>query len=352
MTVPSLTEAAGLLSRPETTPQELAEIAAAYPELRPAVAAHPNVYPTLQAWIAQVTPPQPPVAAPVEPPVQSPVGAQPLNASRPPVPVPEPATNPAVLARPRVSRAPWVVASVCVVVALAASAALVLRAPAAPVGDHGFATPEEAVTYVVGRLAAGDAAGAGEAFAVDHMVSGYSYQAQAERQNAIAPNGWLPATSDGFRAIDAGRRRGEVAYELQVFVQHAIAPQYDFTLSVSPADSATIARFESALAPQGLASLSLVRVDAILPPAGSRYATNAAKQVKQYGADEMRETTFLIRTSQGTALGGMQLLRYGNSWYVWDMTSVLSGLDMGGLQPMSEQDYLDNLAKIQAGVNG
>lgn len=328
-----------------------------------------------------MAPPQPPVAAPVEPSVQSPVGPQPLNAAPAPVLVPAPTTTPAVTARPRVSRAPWVVASVAVVVALASIVALVLHEPAAlaagggqgaaaptastgtspssipsdqsqaTVGDHGFATPEETVKYVVEHLAAGDAARASEAFAIDHMVAGYSYRAQAERLNAVTPSAWLPATSDGFRAIDEGLRRGDAARQLQTFVQHAIAPQHDFTLTISPADSSTIDGLESALAPQGLASLSLVRLDALQQPTGSRYALNLAKMSAMYGPDEAREMTFLCHTSQGTELGGVTLLRYGNSWYVWYLASQLAGLSSGELQPMSEQDYLARVAQLQAVVN-
>ena len=50
------------LNNPATPPERLAQIAQEHPELGQQIAAHPNVYPELQAWIAQYATPAPPVA--------------------------------------------------------------------------------------------------------------------------------------------------------------------------------------------------------------------------------------------------------------------------------------------------
>ncbi len=56
---------------PRTTPERLAELAGSHPELGPRIAAHPNAYPELRAWIATyatpVAAPQQPVATPQQP---------------------------------------------------------------------------------------------------------------------------------------------------------------------------------------------------------------------------------------------------------------------------------------------
>ena len=54
------------MSNPSLTPQDLADITAARPDLRPYVATHPSLYPALGQWLADqgVVPAQPPMAAP------------------------------------------------------------------------------------------------------------------------------------------------------------------------------------------------------------------------------------------------------------------------------------------------
>ena len=54
------------MSNPSLTPQDLADITAARPDLRPYVATHPSLYPDLGQWLADqgVVPAQPPMAAP------------------------------------------------------------------------------------------------------------------------------------------------------------------------------------------------------------------------------------------------------------------------------------------------
>lgn len=42
------------LFQPDTSPQRLAEIAASYPEFSSQIGAHPNAYPELKAWAAQM----------------------------------------------------------------------------------------------------------------------------------------------------------------------------------------------------------------------------------------------------------------------------------------------------------
>ena len=54
------------MSNPSLTPQDLADITAARPDLHPYVATHPSLYPALGQWLADqgVVPAQPPMAAP------------------------------------------------------------------------------------------------------------------------------------------------------------------------------------------------------------------------------------------------------------------------------------------------
>lgn len=92
MTPPhDLAQAQRELADPATTPQRLAQIAQAFPQLGAAVAAHPSAYPELRQWLSQSSPEVPPAptqayslpsypaatihssASPYPPPTQQPV---------------------------------------------------------------------------------------------------------------------------------------------------------------------------------------------------------------------------------------------------------------------------------------
>jgi hypothetical protein len=264
----------------------------------------------------------------------------------------------------RRARLPWIVAAVAVVVALASVGALV-RASAgestpvgepAPVGEpvpgrsgesadgeRGFASPEDAVGYFVARVAAGDLAGATEAFAVRSMVDGFSFQAYSERYGVVSAVTWLPESSAGYLAINEDLRRGDVARQLCFFVEAVAAPGRDFGITQTLTDDLTAADIEADLSPEHLAGLSLVRVDDLNRPGddGSEVFDAIAEL---YGADELREVAVLYGTADGSVRGGMQLLRFGDEWYVWNMASNIMGTIMGEVEPMSELEYLADLA--------
>ena len=63
------TTALAMLSDPSTSPTDLAQIAASYPDLRAGVAAHPHVYPSLLDWMAKQTSTAPAPVTPIQTPI-------------------------------------------------------------------------------------------------------------------------------------------------------------------------------------------------------------------------------------------------------------------------------------------
>jgi hypothetical protein len=157
---------------------------------------------------------------------------------------------------------------------------------------------------------------------------------------------WLPVSSEGYRTIDEGLRRGEVAGQLLVLVRGVLAPDRDFTATTVLGDDLTAADLERELAPEPLADLSVLRVDELNRP-GDRFSEAFERQADVYGADELREVGVLYGTANGPVMGGATLLRYGDDWYVWNLTSSLLGTAIGGLEPTSALDYQDAVAGIQ-----
>lgn len=254
---------------------------------------------------------------------------------------------------------PWTVAAVAVVAALVSVGALALtRADRGAAGggdgpfddespriERGFASPEAAVEYLAERVAAGDLGGALEAFAVESMVEGYSFEVANGFVEAVSPVSWLPASSPGYRALDADLRRGDAATQVLWLVRQVTAPDLDVYVMVELDDEQTASDVAAALAPEGLTGLTVRRVDE-LHPALRGDTDPFAVWAEAYGADEMRELAVLYETPGGTAVGGARVLRYGREWYLWDLSSAVLGTASGELDPESELAYLALVASV------
>lgn len=276
-----------------------------------------------------------------------------------PVPPPVPPYSP--VPPERATRLPWVVAIVAVVVALVSVGALVRvsvteRAsagdpaparPAPPAGEErGFASPEDAVDYFVMCVAAGDLAGATDAFTITSAVKGFSFEASSERLGAVSPATWLPEAPE-YRAVNEGRRRGDVAFQLGFLIEYVAAPDRDFGTTQELSTDLTAADLGADLAPERLTGLSVIRVDDVIGPDGQDPGPSGAAIAGGYGADEFREVAVLYDTSEGPALGGVQLFRFGDEWFIWNLSSAVLGLSMSQLEPISETLYVATLAQAQ-----
>ncbi|MCV2395574.1 hypothetical protein OEB99_14750 [Actinotalea sp. M2MS4P-6] len=248
-------------------------------------------------------------------------------------------------------RLPWVIAAVAALVAVVAVVGLVAVWPRGSSGassstSAGFATPEEAIRQVAETVAAGDLAGAAEAFAVGPIVEGYSFEAEAERLRGVTPVGWLPAEDEGYRAIDTGLRQGQVALQLRQVVWQLTAPERDVWLATDVGADLTAAELAADLDPTELAGLQVERVD-LLGAAGGAWAQYAAEMAAIYGADDYQDAAVLYRTPAGTRRGGALLLEYDGRWYVWSLQSYLSDVSSGTLEPTTAKEYASLVAEAQ-----
>lgn len=243
----------------------------------------------------------------------------------------------------RPSRAPWIVAAGAVLVALAAVVTmLVTRAGASSseAGEKGFDSPEAAIDYVADRLAAGDAAGATRAYAVEHAVEGYDFEAQADWIRAVGAETWLPSGNAAATSINTGVRRGTIAGELRFLVRSVLAPDRDPLATVLIDDDVTAADLAAEMDPAGLDELAVQRVDE-LERSEDSWAEQIDAQRKIYGAESVKQVAVLYDTPNGPAMGGATLLEYDGSWFVWSLGSPLLDVSPGLVTPTTEEDYLD-----------
>lgn len=305
---------------------ELASIAATFPALRAAVAAHPDADEQTRGWIASA------------------VGAEAVAADR--------------RERSR-TRRPVVVTFAAAVVAAIAVVGLVavwLGTPARPAAspepvERGFDTPQAAAAYVYDHIAAGDFAGAGEAFATTSAVEGYSFEAYTEWMKGATAVAMLPA--DRFRAIDVGMREGQVARALRTTAWCLALPDQDVLRTMPVADRAAADRAAADLDTSRLAGLKVVRADVLWrDDDGARAAQVRHFHATLWGATDYQEVGVLLDTPSGAVMGGVELLEYRGRWYVHDFGSSRLGVSGGVLQPTTTLGYLGSLASIGIPVMG
>lgn len=254
----------------------------------------------------------------------------------------------------RRSRAPWLVAALAAVVAVAAMVALVVvlvtgddegGSDAAPrlgsegSAERGFDSPEEAVTFMIDRLADVEVGEASEAFAVETVVEGYSFEAQAERLRSVMFTTWLPQSSDGYQRINTDVRRGEVAVELRSLIRSVLAPERDQTRTTPLDDDLTAEELADELSPEPLSELAVARVDAI-DRSDAAYLENLEQQGAIFGADELRMVAMLLDTAEGQVMGGATVVRYGDQWALLSLTAPILGTPVVGLEAVTEEEYL------------
>lgn len=248
------------------------------------------------------------------------------------------------------SRLPWLLTALAALVALAAAAALVVvlvsdgdDAPSSGAGaETGFGSPEEAVTHLVDRLAAGEAGAASEAFAVESLVDGYSFEAYTERLQAATYESWLPGGSEGFDDLNAELRRGTVAGELRSFVRSILAPDRDYLTTTPLGDDLTAADVAEELSPEPPSELSVVRVDEV-DNTDPGYLESMEAQAAVYDADELRMVAVLLDTAEGQVAAGATVVRYGDRWALMSLSAPLLNIPAAQVAPTSEEGYLDAL---------
>lgn len=275
----------------------------------------------------------------------------------------QPIFEPKAAAGPRAAgRAPWIVASVAVLVALAALIAMVFGAggggssggDAGPGGivEHGSSTPEGAVKLFAEAFAEGDLDAAASTFATTSMVDGYSFTANVERQAAVPGFVWLPA--EDYRGVDLARRMGDIGLALTSLTRSALMPDQDskITYSLASDDAMSAADFVDGLDPSGFAEISVRDVTVFAFAEGSKAEENQQTFSDPYGADSSRTASVLFDTANGTAALGLQVIEYDGSWYVWDLFGGMLGTYTRELMPISTQQYNEMVARAEQVIAG
>lgn len=262
----------------------------------------------------------------------------------------------APLGRSRGALVPWIVAAVASAVAVVSLVAVVIGAagggtPEAKsettIVEHGSSTPEAAVKLFAEAFAKGDMDTAASAFAVTSMVDGYSFTAWAEYMDSISPLTWLP--TEDYPTIALAQRQGEVGMALNQLTRDALMPERDGTMPVVlSGDDVSVSDFVSGVDPSGFAGVSVKDITVFTFGEGTKAERNQLNASAPWGADSSRTASVLFDTPDGTKLLGVQVVEYGDNWYIWILTAPVLGTHINQMTPITWSDYAYMVSDIES----
>lgn len=213
--------------------------------------------------------------------------------------------------------------------ALALCCLLMAFSPAAAQETSSFPTPEDAIRHFVDGLTQGNLQTMLEACAVNQQAQGYDFAGMMDRLKAFLP-ATQPAPSEYglFQDMNRATIQATLVTQMRTMVYSFFVPEVaDGTTLYVGEGRETAEKFIQAVDPAQLQALTIVRIDppnkAILET--ERNMQNFVRQAATYGAQERTERVILYDLNGAAFCGGFSLLRYGDSWFINSLNSVLAG---------------------------
>lgn len=271
---------------------------------------------------------------------------------------PEPV--PAVGQQRRPSPVPWIITAVAVLLAVAAVVWGLTRPSTSDAGAEAgsglagvitegtFATPEEAVRHVAGRLAEGDVDGAFQAVAITSPAQNWDQVAYSDRLRAITPQDPPNPKDPFFTSSFTLWRLSQVGGQIRNVALSLVLPEDLEAISdyqaVPLTDDLTAQTVVDAMQVGQLTGLTVEQVGVVALSESDRYQENMAQQLQAMGAQEMKEVGVLYGYDGQTYLGGATVVRFGERWLIWTLSSAMMNTEVSGaLVPASAQDFQDAL---------
>jgi hypothetical protein len=193
-----------------------------------------------------------------------------------------------------------------------------------------FATPEAAIQHFAESIAKNDVVAALQAFAINQQAAAFDFTAMSERLGVIQPIQTLSPTEypmyvDLNRLALISRYGGQLKFFVYSF--YATEP-LDETTPIQD-EPEKISAFIESVNPEQLTGLKIDKVIRMIATS-DKLLEVWQQQAKPVGADEVTELVVLYELDGSYYLGGARLLRYGESWKLDGLSSVLAGMSALG----------------------
>jgi hypothetical protein len=207
----------------------------------------------------------------------------------------------------------------------------------------GLATPEDAIRAYLAGVAAADVTRVLDASAVDQMSSGFQFDLQVDRLQAMQLTQSLaPATDPFYVGVNQAVQRSWLLGQVRNLAYSLLSTEAIDGNIIVPADTARAEAFAASVDPSRLSGLTVqdIRFPNAALEHDARYLANAATLAGIYGADEMTERLALVSLDGTSYTIGFTLLHYGDDWRVSSQSSALAGTSaLGTAQPTTAQEY-------------
>jgi hypothetical protein len=205
-----------------------------------------------------------------------------------------------------------------------------------------FETPEAAVSHFVKSIVKGDLASALQAFGTNEYADGYDFAKYSRRIGAIQPM-MQPAPSEYplFDHVNRIAVLARYAQQIQVLA-YSLTPeiQIDQTQRLDSDDQITA--FVTMVDPAKLARLTVVKAYRVVP-VSDRYKGILAGQAEPLGANETAEIIILYELNGQYFKSGARLLRYGETWHIDWLNSVIAEVPASGAAVPTTAEEFDAL---------
>jgi hypothetical protein len=198
--------------------------------------------------------------------------------------------------------------------------------------EKNFDTPEAAIHHFTERLAANDIMGAFEACAINEGDK-FNFAAYSRWINAmLLIQSEAPAQSTVLAQVNCIKKMSAIAQQIKIMMYSMLTDEkIDGKTIFQPGDE-RIEQFVKNADSRRLAGLKVVKI--VLPISteilnSERARTNAQREAKIFGADDMTERVVLYQLGSDYYAGGMHLLKYGKYWRITSLNSMYA--DMSAL---------------------
>lgn len=196
-----------------------------------------------------------------------------------------------------------------------------------------FSTPEDAITYFVDCMTAGDWEGALSACAVDEIAENYDYEAMVERMQALLPPfQCLPSEYQEYVAYNrASVRTGLLRQMAWLTFSVTLPDKYDTLIQYGPLMAGDeFSNVVEDMNPAPLRELEMIRIDSHSLLNSPQNEENYEKQAAVYGADAQTSRVVLYKSGETYYVGGFMLLQYNGEWRIYELYDYLAGISSSG----------------------
>jgi hypothetical protein len=206
--------------------------------------------------------------------------------------------------------------------------------------EKDFATPEAAVRHFAESIAKNDLEGALQAFAINDYADKFDFTTISERMEVIVPDQFLaPSDYAMYKQLNRLQLAWKYGEQIKIFAYSFYSSELLDETTVVQDEPERVSDFIESVNPERLANLKIAKMFKIIG-VSERMLNMWEQQAKPAGADEITECVVLYELEGNYYLGGARVLRYGESWKLEGLSSIVAMTGyLGATKKMTTEEF-------------